>query len=88
MVYSILLHMKRTIQNDPEVLRAALIGYEHARDQVDTTIAQIRRTLGRPEASTATPRRTKRVLSEAARKRIAAAQIKRWAAYRKAKAST
>jgi hypothetical protein len=79
----------------PEILTAALQGLELQRERLDEQIAQVRALLGRkagrpakvavshsfslPAASSG----SKRVLSSEARKRIAAAQKKRWAAFRK-----
>ena len=80
-----------------EILEAALQGLEAQRQKLDDQISQVRsllgRRAGRPSksaaaysagtgAGAATGRR-KRVLSPEARKRIAAAQKKRWAAFRK-----
>ena len=80
-----------------EILEAALQGLEGQRQKLEEQIAQVRSLLGRragrpskstlaagggTAATTATGRR-KRVLSPEARKRIAAAQKKRWAAFRK-----
>jgi hypothetical protein len=77
------------------ILEYALHHLERERDEIQAKIDHIRRQLGgrvshSSAASTpATPApsepRKKRVLSEAARKRIAAAQKRRWAAHRKAK---
>jgi len=81
---------------DPSLLAAALEGLEAQRKRLDDQIAMVRGMLsGRKSASsasstqstTATPSRRKRVLSEDARLRIAAAQKKRWAAFRKVKKS-
>lgn len=77
-----------------EILEAALQGLESQRQKLDEQIAQVRsllgRRVGRPPKSngeSATPAaeasRSKRTLSDEARRRIAAAQKKRWAAYRK-----
>lgn len=75
---------------DPSILEAALDGLELQRQRLDEQIAQVRSLLGRnggrgrtaaKPAPTSTP---KRVLSPAARKRIAAAQKRRWAEFRKA----
>jgi peptidoglycan hydrolase CwlO-like protein len=78
-----------------EILEAALHGLEAQREKLDEQIAQVRRLLGsrgsrRTKAATAgdvdTPAksgRKKRTLTAEARKRIAAAQKKRWAAFRK-----
>jgi hypothetical protein len=82
-----------------EILEAALQGLETQKQKIDEQIAQVRslmgRRVGRPPkqsgggggagkaaASSGTTRK-KRVLSPEARKRIAAAQKKRWAAFRK-----
>ena len=77
-----------------EILEAALQGLEAQRQKLDEQIAQVRsllgRRVGRPpkgngESATASGEtsRGKRTLSDEARRRIAAAQKKRWAAYRK-----
>jgi len=77
-----------------DILRYALTHLERERDEIQQRIAHITRQIGgrtgspaseTPEPETAAPRK-KRVLSAAARKRIAAAQKKRWEAHRKAKA--
>jgi len=78
------------------ILEYALHHLERERDEIQAKIDHIRRQLGArvnnySAASSASPvtlsePRRKRVLSEAARKRIAAAQKRRWAAHRKAKA--
>jgi hypothetical protein len=82
------------------ILEYALSHLERERDEIQAKIDHIVSQLGRrPAASSLTPAgpaappatpagsaRKKRVLSEAARKRIAAAQKRRWAAHRKAKA--
>lgn len=81
---------------DPALLAAALEGLELQRKRIDDQIAMVRGMLsGRksassaptaaPAASSSAPSRRKRVLSEEARLRIAAAQKKRWAAFRKVK---
>ena len=80
-----------------DILEAALQGLESQREKLDEQIAQVRAMMGgrtgrpgRPPkvASTQTasaPRngRKKRTLTAEARKRIAAAQKKRWANFRK-----
>ena len=79
-----------------EILEAALHGLESQKERLDDQIAQVRAMLGgrvgRPakthsapaaEPAQTTASRRKRVLSPEARKRIAAAQKKRWAAFRK-----
>ena len=79
---------------DPSLLAAALEGLEIQRKRIDDQISMVRGLLsGRKSvaaaasspAHTAGPTRRKRVLSEEARLRIAAAQKKRWAAFRKGK---
>jgi hypothetical protein len=65
---------------DHSMLAMALVGYELEKKKIDERIKEIRAQLGGPS-----PKR--RTLSVAARKRIAAAQRKRWAAQRKAQAS-
>jgi hypothetical protein len=70
--------------NDHALLEAALIGYQHQAAQLAEKIADIRRQLGgkSPSAApTAASPRKRRPMSAAARKRIAAAQKKRWAEY-------
>jgi hypothetical protein len=78
-----------------EILAAALQGLESQREKLDEQISQVRAMMGgrvgRPakthSAQVSQPAsgtsRKKRVLSPEARKRIAAAQKKRWAAFRK-----
>jgi hypothetical protein len=77
---------------DKEILAAAIEGFEAQRKRLDTRIAEIRQQLtGIPmeeEAAEDGPeatdgRRKRRKMSPAARKRIADAQKKRWAAVRK-----
>jgi hypothetical protein len=75
---------------DHALLEAALFGYQHQREQIDAKIAELRHELGAksPAAAKApAPAGHKRQMSTAARKRIAAAQKKRWAEYHKAKES-
>lgn len=82
---------RKAIQ-DPTFLAAALEGLELQKQRIEEQIRQVRSMLGKKGSSTGTavsavateekPAR-KRNLSEAARRRIAAAQKKRWAAFRK-----
>ena len=82
----------KSVQN-AMILEYALHHLEREREEIQAKIDHIRRQLGgRTNGSgshaTDTPATApKRVLSEAARKRIAAAQKRRWAAHRKAKAA-
>ncbi len=73
------------------ILEYALHHLEMERDEIQAKIDHIRRQLGgrvvnspAPAGASTEPRK-KRVLSAAARKRIAAAQKRRWAEHRKAK---
>ncbi len=75
--------------SDPTLLAAALEGLLLQKQRIEDQISTVRSLLGKSggrAASTSAPAaapRTKRVLSAAARKRIAEAQKKRWAEYRK-----
>jgi hypothetical protein len=75
-----------------ELLAAALEGLELQKQRIEEQIREVRVLLGlgagkrgRPPAATTNRTRRGR-LSEAARKRIAAAQKRRWAEYRKSSA--
>jgi hypothetical protein len=88
-------------KSDPNtsILEYALKHLEAERDEIQSKIEHIRRQLGAwvssvvspatpaaaAPAAAGAPGRKKRVLSPAARKRIAAAQKRRWAEHRKAK---
>src|SRR5580704_3275203 len=78
---------------DNEILAAAIEGFEAQKARLDARIAEIRQKLsgGASEApaSSAAPAsgRKRRKMSAAARKRIADAQKKRWAAVRKESAA-
>lgn len=79
--------MRRKRSIDPSILQAALIGLEAQRQRTDEQITQVKAMLGgrsrKAAGRTATLPGKKRVLSTAARKRIAAAQRKRWAEWRR-----
>jgi peptidoglycan hydrolase CwlO-like protein len=91
--------MAKTIATpNREILEAALQGLEAQRQRLDEQISKVRSMMGqraaRPSkgstaeassnaASTSSRERKRRVLSPEARKRIAAAQKKRWATFRK-----
>jgi len=67
----------------PEIITAAIVGFEAEKKRIDDQIAELRGLLtsGAPEpAAPAPPRRTRRKMSAAGRKAIAEAQRKRWAA--------
>ena len=76
--------------HDNEILAAAIEGFEAQKSRLDARIAEIRQKLGgaagdEPGTSSDAPAagRKRRKMSAAARKRIADAQKKRWAAVRK-----
>jgi hypothetical protein len=73
---------KGKIAENVEILEYALRHLEKERDEIQLRIDGIRRQLEKPSKKAA-PAPPKRVLSEAARRRIAAAQKKRWAEHRK-----
>jgi len=82
--------MLRTKTTDRQsLLTAALEGLELQKQRIDEQIREVRSMLGKPgakqtrAAADSGSARTKRTLSPLARKRIAAAQKKRWAEYRK-----
>ena len=72
---------------DTQLLRAALIGFQYQRGQIDAKIAEIQRRIGdgvpasAVRGTVAKARKEKPRLNAAARRRIAAAQKKRWAAF-------
>jgi hypothetical protein len=81
--------MKHHTMNDPTVLEMALVGFGLQKDRIEATIAEIQSELGHdgvsrrtPSTATARERETpsKRHLSAIARKRMAAAQRKGYAA--------
>ena len=72
-----------------EILRYALTHLEMEREQIQAKIDHINSQLGQKVTESPAPGalpRKKRILSASARRRIAAAQKKRWAAHRKAQA--
>lgn len=78
---------------DPTLLAAALEGLELQKRNIDEKIALVRSMMSGKKvaastaSATAEPKapRSKRMLSPEARQRIAAAQKRRWAAFRKGK---
>lgn len=86
---------KQTAAPHHEILEAALEGLEAQKQKLEEKIAQVRSMLGgRALKASKAPAwggeipsnggaHKKRILSPEARQRIAAAQKKRWAAYRK-----
>ena len=66
-----------------EILTAAIAGYQQQKKVIDERLAELRQMLHRNGAAPAVPTSNgRRPMSAAARKRIAAAQKKRWAAVR------
>ena len=84
--------MARRGNEDLAILQMALVGYEIERQKIEERIRDLRSQLkGKgttPFSAGASSKHSsvKRVLSPAARNRIAAAQKKRWAEHRKRKA--
>src|ERR1019366_7375736 len=76
-------------QLTPEIITAAIVGFEQQTLHIDTQIAELRSMLsaGPAQSASATPEPTnpkRRKMSAAARKRIGDAQRKRWAASKNA----
>jgi hypothetical protein len=70
--------------HDPSILQAALIGFQIERDRIEHAIADLRRRLGTTGVgASSSPAPKKRQVSAAARKRMAAAQRKRWREFKK-----
>ena len=77
--------MPRRKRLDRSILQAALEGLELERQRLDQRIAQVKGLLGpkKRAAVAQAPAKPRRKMSLAGRKRIAAAQRKRWAEYKK-----
>jgi len=79
--------MARHAGTDQDLLAMALVGYEAAMAKIDEAIRENQAKLGHGvKAATDGVAPARRPKSASARRRIAAAQRKRWAAFRKAKA--
>jgi hypothetical protein len=76
--------MAYTKAPDAQLLQAALVGYEHQRSIVEERTAELRRELAGAPAGSAEGNTPRRGMSAAGRRRIAAAQRKRWAELKKA----
>ena len=77
--------------NDLTTLQMALVGYQMEKEKIEARIKEIQSQLKGKKVSTGGSAAVKtapvkRVLSAEARKRIAAAQKKRWAEHRRMKA--
>ena len=83
-------HLGKTIQ-DESLLTAALEGLEFQKRRIEDQIQEVKSLLGkgsgrrrgRPPGPSPNGKPARRTLSDAARRRIAAAQKRRWAEYRK-----
>jgi hypothetical protein len=73
-----------------DILAAALIGYKTELSKIDAKMAELRAQLRDSPATNGTGRTARKSggMSAAGRRRIAAAQRKRWAALKNAKAET
>lgn len=82
---------KKSLQSE-ELLEAALAGLLLRKQQLDEQITEVRSLLGRGAGRRGRPpvevKNGRSRLSPAARKRIAAAQKRRWAEYRKSAAKS
>ncbi len=81
---------RKPVQND-SLLTAALEGLELQKQRIEGQIREVRALLGkgrrgRPPGKSA-PKRGPRKLSAEARRKIAAAQRRRWAKYRKSESA-
>jgi peptidoglycan hydrolase CwlO-like protein len=68
-----------------EIVAAAIAGFEEQKKRLETQIAELRNLLSpsATDSNTLAPKKRGRMMSAAARARIAAAQRKRWAAAKK-----
>ncbi len=75
----------------PEIMTAAIVGFEEQKRHLDTQIAELRAVLTggpiEPAATAEPPKRKRRKMSAAGRKAISDATKKRWAAFHAAKAA-
>ena len=82
---------KKSLQSN-ELLEAALAGLQLRKQQLDEQIMEVRSLLGRGAARRGRPpgpaKNGRSRLSAAARRRIVAAQKRRWAEYRKSAAKS
>src|ERR1039457_5982396 len=82
-----ILFLMATHELTPEIITAAIVGFEQQKLRIDAQIAELRQMLGggptATAATTAVPKGKRRKMSAAARKRIGDAQRKRWAESKK-----
>jgi len=71
----------------PEIINAAILGFEEQKRHISTQITELRAMLHGPNEAVATPEgpKPKRKLSAAGRRAIVTATKKRWAAFHAAK---
>ena len=70
----------------PEIITAAIAGFEGQKERIDARIAELRNMLDYRHAGAEAPKR-KRKISAASRRRMALAQKKRWAAIKRRSAA-
>jgi hypothetical protein len=76
------------MKTDRSLLEAALVGYQAKLAEIHAAIASLRTQLGAgPNVAPAPAKPAKRKMSAAGRRRIIAAQKKRWAEYKKKQAA-
>ena len=79
----VILVLMPTYKLTPEILNAAIVGFEQQKVRIDAQIAELRALLDgartEPGVTPAVPQGKRRKISAAARKRMAEAQRKRWA---------
>jgi hypothetical protein len=63
----------------PEIISAAIAGFEAQKQHIDSKIAELRNMLDHRDGAAEAPKRERKI-SAASRRRIALAQKKRWAA--------
>ena len=70
----------------PEIITAAILGFEEQKRHIDTKVAELRAVLaggpGEPTATLEVPTRKRKKFSAAARRRMKEAQQRRWAKLR------
>jgi hypothetical protein len=66
----------------PEIINAAIAGFEAQKQHIDSKITELRNMLDHRDGAAETPKR-KRNISAASRRRMALAQKKRWAAIKR-----
>ena len=70
----------------PEIITAAIAGFEAQKERIDARIAELRNMLDHRHSAPEVPK-PKRKISAASRRRMALAQKKRWAAIKRRSAA-